>query len=79
MSNNTLQTSTATILAANAIKWPTLKSASEAAAAIGIAEQRLLDLADAQIAPHWRIDGGPPPVHDGRVKGMGQGTTAQAV
>ena len=41
-------------------KWPALKTAAEAAAAIGIDEQRLLDLADAQLAPHWRVDGGPP-------------------
>jgi hypothetical protein len=53
-----LPTSTATVLGET--KWPTLKSAREAAIAIGIEEQRLLDLADAQLAPHWRIDGGPP-------------------
>ncbi|MGB9390472.1 MAG: GIY-YIG nuclease family protein, partial [Xanthobacteraceae bacterium] len=53
-----LQTSTATVLGTT--RWPTLKTVREAATAIGIEEQRLLDLADAQLAPHWRIDGGPP-------------------
>jgi hypothetical protein len=53
-----LPTSTATVLGTT--RWPNLRDASEAAKAIGIDEQRLLDLADAQIAPHWRIDGGPP-------------------
>jgi hypothetical protein len=54
----TMETSTATVLGIT--RWPNLRSAGEAAAALGIDEQRLLDLADAQIAPHWRIDGGPP-------------------
>jgi hypothetical protein len=61
-----LPTSTATVL--GKAKWPPLKPASEAAAAIGIAEQRLLDLADAQLAPHWRIDGGPPQFAIGELK-----------
>ena len=53
-----LPTSIATVV--GTARWPSLKTADEAAAAIGIEEQRLLDLADAQLAPHWRIDGGPP-------------------
>ena len=51
-------TSIATVV--GTVRWPSLKTAGEAAAAIGIEEQRLLDLADAQLAPHWRIDGGQP-------------------
>ena len=53
-----LPTSAATVFGET--RWPNLKTAKVAAAAIGIEEQRLLDLADAQLAPHWRIDGGPP-------------------
>jgi hypothetical protein len=53
-----LPTSTATVFGET--RWPNLKTAKVAAAAIGIKEQRLLDLADAQLAPHWRIEGGPP-------------------
>src|SRR6266481_3453570 len=53
-----LSTSTATVF--GQARWPTHKSAKEAAAAIVIEEQRLLDLTDAQFAPHWRVDGGPP-------------------
>jgi hypothetical protein len=51
---NNLQTSTATVL--GEARWPTLKTLAEASKAIGIEEQRLLDLADAQLAPHWRIE-----------------------
>jgi hypothetical protein len=58
MTDSNLQTSTATVLGTP--RWPSLKSAGDAAAAIGIEEQRLLDLADAQLVPHWRIDGGLP-------------------
>ncbi len=41
--------------------WPTdLKSLEVAARDIGLSKERLLELADAGYAPHWRIDDGEP-------------------
>lgn len=41
--------------------WPTnLVLAADAAKEINISEERLLDLANSKIAPHYRLDGGGP-------------------
>jgi hypothetical protein len=43
------------------IKWPSgLKKASQIAEQLNLSEQRILELADSQYIPHWRIDGGDP-------------------
>lgn len=40
------------------IKWPgSLKTAKQISEATGISEQRIKDLADIRVLPHWRIDG----------------------
>ena len=41
--------------------WPSgLKSCADAAALVAVSESRLRELADGMMAPHYRIDGGPP-------------------
>jgi hypothetical protein len=40
-------------------KFPTLNTPDQAEAYTGIKAARLIDLAEAGYAPHWRIDGGP--------------------
>jgi len=42
-------------------QWPgNLKPAADVAAATGLSVARVCDLADAQLIPHWRLDGGAP-------------------
>jgi len=42
-------------------QWPSgLKSAADVAAVTGLQITRVLELADAHLVPHWRIDGGAP-------------------
>jgi excisionase family DNA binding protein len=42
-------------------QWPSgLKPATEVATVTGLALSRVLELADAHVIPHWRIDGGEP-------------------
>lgn len=53
-------------------KWPTnLKSAAEAADELGISEERLMELALAGYAPHWKVDGGPPQFRMQELKAWG--------
>ena len=50
-------------------KFPSaLKSAREVSELIGMTERRLIELADAQYAPHWRIDGGEPMFQQAEIK-----------
>jgi hypothetical protein len=50
-------------------QWPGgLKPASEIATATGLSVTRIHELADAQVIPHWRIDGGAPLFKPSEVK-----------
>jgi hypothetical protein len=60
-------------------RWPNgLKSAAEAAEELGLTEERLLELAEAGFAPHWRIDGGPPQFRIQELKSWGARNLAAA-
>ena len=65
MTDDALVTSTITRQMAATEEWPnkTLKPAGEAAEALHLSKERLLSLAEGGLAPHWRIDNGPPLFH----------------
>lgn len=49
--------------------WPSsLKPANDICNVIGIAPERLIQLADSGYVPHWRVDNGPPLFRLGEVK-----------
>jgi len=41
-------------------KYPTLKTLAQMSESTGLSEERLRGFADANLCPHWRVDGGKP-------------------